>query len=396
MSEHFKILRCTRADYWLIVVVLLAMVLVGYGAAHYMEVQGHWVTGMNNQVVWGLPHVFAIFLILAASGALNIASISSVFGHKAYKPWARLSGMLAICLLVGGLIVLVLDLGRPERLIVAMTHYNFKSIFAWNIFLYTGFIVVVAGYLWTMFERGMNQHTTKAGVFAFVWRFILTSGTGSIFGFLVARQYYDAAMMIPMFIVLSLVLGTAIFIVVSLVLAHWSGQSVEPELLVRLARLLGVFIALELFLVTAFHLANLYATEHHGIERFILLEGGIYTAIFWIGQVIIGAIVPLILVFLSGWGQSMQGIKVVAILAMAGVLAQLYVTIIGGQAYPLVLFPGKEVSSAFYDGVVAQYTPSLPELLLGVGGLGLSALLIIVAARILPFLPDARLTRDPS
>jgi molybdopterin-containing oxidoreductase family membrane subunit len=396
MSEHFKILRCTRADYWLIVVVLLAMVLVGYGAAHYMEVQGHWVTGMNNQVVWGLPHVFAIFLILAASGALNIASISSVFGHKAYKPWARLSGMLAICLLVGGLIVLVLDLGRPERLIVAMTHYNFKSIFAWNIFLYTGFIVVVAGYLWTMFERGMNQHTTKAGVFAFVWRFILTSGTGSIFGFLVARQYYDAAMMIPMFIVLSLVLGTAIFIVVSLVLAHWSGQSVEPELLERLARLLGVFIALELFLVTAFHLANLYATEHHGIERFILLEGGIYTAIFWIGQVIIGAIVPLILVFLSGWGQSMQGIKVVAILAMAGVLAQLYVTIIGGQAYPLVLFPGKEVSSAFYDGVVAQYTPSLPELLLGVGGLGLSALLIIVAARILPFLPDARLTRDPS
>jgi molybdopterin-containing oxidoreductase family membrane subunit len=33
---------------------------------------------MNNQVVWGLPHVFAIFLIIAASGILNIASISSV------------------------------------------------------------------------------------------------------------------------------------------------------------------------------------------------------------------------------------------------------------------------------------------------------------------------------
>lgn len=396
MSDHFKILRCTGADYWFIVAVLFAMAVTGYVAAHYMEVQGHWVTGMNNQVVWGLPHVFAIFLILAASGALNIASISSVFGHKAYKPWARLSGMLAICLLVGGLIVLVLDLGRPERLIVAMTHYNFKSIFAWNIFLYTGFIVVVAAYLWTMFERGMNQHTTKAGVFAFVWRFILTSGTGSIFGFLVARQYYDAAMMIPMFIVLSLVLGTAIFIVVSLALAHWSGQSVEPELMVRLARLLGVFIALELFLVTAFHFTNLYATEHHGIERFILLGGGIYTAIFWIGQVIIGAVVPLILVFLSGWGQSLQGIKVVAVFAMAGVLSQLYVTIIGGQAYPLVLFPGKEVSSTFYDGVVAHYTPSLPELLLGVGGLGLSALLIIVAARILPFMPDARFARDPS
>ena len=34
--------------------------------------------------------------------------------------------------------VLMLDLGRPDRLIVAATHYNFKSVFAWNVFLYSG------------------------------------------------------------------------------------------------------------------------------------------------------------------------------------------------------------------------------------------------------------------
>jgi Ni/Fe-hydrogenase subunit HybB-like protein len=113
-----------------------------------MEHHGHYVTGMNNQVVWGMPHVFAVFLIVAASGALNVASISSVFGKAAYKPLAPLSGLLAIALLAGGLAVLVLDLGRPDRLIVAMTYYNFKSIFAWNIFLYTGFMAVVVVYLW--------------------------------------------------------------------------------------------------------------------------------------------------------------------------------------------------------------------------------------------------------
>jgi formate-dependent nitrite reductase membrane component NrfD len=42
--------------------------------------------------------------------------------------------------------VLVLDLGRPDRLIVAMTEYNFKSIFAWNIILYNGFFAIVAVY----------------------------------------------------------------------------------------------------------------------------------------------------------------------------------------------------------------------------------------------------------
>ena len=111
------------------------MVLAGLGASYYMEHHGHVVTGMNNQIVWGMPHVFAVFLIVAASGALNVASISSAFGKVAYKPLARLSALLAITLLVGGLVVLVLDLGRPDRLIVAMTRYNFKSIFAWNIYL---------------------------------------------------------------------------------------------------------------------------------------------------------------------------------------------------------------------------------------------------------------------
>ena len=84
-------------------------VLTALGAAWYMEHNGHWVTGMNNQIVWGTPHVFAVFLIVAASGALNVASISSVFQKTAYKPLARLSGLLAIALLVGGLAVLVLD-----------------------------------------------------------------------------------------------------------------------------------------------------------------------------------------------------------------------------------------------------------------------------------------------
>ena len=125
---------------------LIALSFIGLGFYSFitLEHEGHWITGMNNQVVWGLPHVFAIFLIIAASGVLNIASISSVFNIKMYKPLGRLSALLAICLLTGGLIVLVLDLGRPDRLIVAMTTFNFKSIFAWNVFLYSGFMAVVA------------------------------------------------------------------------------------------------------------------------------------------------------------------------------------------------------------------------------------------------------------
>ena len=75
---------------------------------------------------------------------------------------------------------------------------------------------------------------------------------------------------------------------------------------------------------------------------------------------------------------------------LAGGLAQLYVIIIGGQAYPLKLFPGFEVSSSFFDGVVAGYRPSLPELFLGVGGIALALLLTTLALRLMPFLPVVR------
>ena len=50
---------------------LLAFVtLAGVLAGHHMNAEGHHVTGMNNRIVWGLSHVFAVFLIVAGSGAL--------------------------------------------------------------------------------------------------------------------------------------------------------------------------------------------------------------------------------------------------------------------------------------------------------------------------------------
>ena len=167
-----------ESGYLALVGLLGALILAGLGGAYVMESEGHWVTGMSHRIVWGTPHVFAVYLIVAASGALNVASISSVFDRALYKPLARLSGVLAISLLAGGLAVLVLDLGRPDRLVVAMTAYNFKSIFAWNIFLYTGFFAVAIVYLWMMMEGRMNRFAKPAGTFAFLWRLVLTTGTG--------------------------------------------------------------------------------------------------------------------------------------------------------------------------------------------------------------------------
>jgi molybdopterin-containing oxidoreductase family membrane subunit len=385
---HYREIEA-RPGFWALLAILAAVAALGAAAAWHMEHEGHHVTGMTNRVVWGTPHVFAVFLIVAASGALNVASIASVFGRELYKPLARLSGLLAMTLLAGGLAVLVLDLGRPDRLVVAMTNYNFKSIFAWNIFLYTGFLAVVAAYLWTMFERRMNPHTGSVGMAAFLWRLVLTTGTGSIFGFLVARDAYNSAILAPMFIVMSFAFGLAVFLLVLLAAARGTGREVGGAILDRLRVLLGVFVASVLYFVAIQQLTNAYVARQHEVVRFFLLDGGIYTALFWIGQVGVGGVLPLVLVFAPAWRASRAALAAASACVVAGGLAQMYVLIIGGQAYPQSIFPGREVRSAAFDGVVAAYAPSLPEVLLGVGGVALALALTVAAMRLLPFLPQA-------
>lgn len=381
--------RGTGIGYYGLLAGLGFFAAMGLMAAYYMEEHGHIVTGMTNQIVWGAPHVFAVFLIVAASGVLNVASIGSVFGKAMYKPLAPLSGLLAIAMLIGGLAVLMLDLGRPDRLIVAMTHFNFSSIFALNVFLYTGFLSIVAVYLWTMMDRSANGYSRHVGIAAFLWRLLLTTGTGSIFGFLAARQLYDSALLAPMFIVMSFSYGLAIYILVLMAAFAWTGRVLGDAVLQRLKRLLAIFIAAVLYFVAMFHVTNIYFAAHRGVERFILLDGGIYPWIFWVGQILLGGVAPLTLLFHPILGKSRTTIATASALAVLGGLAQIYVIIIGGQAYPLVLFPGMSESSSFYDGVVHPYYPSLPEILLGLGGVAIAGMIVVIGVKVLRFLPES-------
>lgn len=374
-------------QFWILLGLGGLLVLGMLYAFFTLEHHGHVLTSMNNQIVWGLPHVFAVFLIVAASGVLNIATIGSVFGKQVYKARAPLSGMLALAMLAGGLAVLVMDLGRPDRLIVAMTYYNFKSIFAWNMIFYNGFFAIVGLYLLTLMDRRLQGYSKAVGLAAFLWRIGLTTATGSIFGFLVARAGYNSAMMAPMFIVMSFAYGLAVFLLVQSAMYKWNNLTLDDRILTRMKNLLGVFIAASLYFTVVFHLTNLYFAKQWEFERFILLEGGSYTLIFWLGQIVIGGLLPLALLY-SPAGRALGTVMVAAMLVIIGGFSQMYVTIVGGQAFPLDIFPGYVESSSFYDGVITAYTPSMYEVLLSMGGIGIAFVLTVVAVRVLKFLPQ--------
>ncbi|MEO8103293.1 MAG: NrfD/PsrC family molybdoenzyme membrane anchor subunit, partial [Betaproteobacteria bacterium] len=172
-----------------------------------------------------------------------------------------------------------------------------------------------------------------------------------------------------------------------------TGETVAPAMMARLRNLLVVFIVTGLWFVAVLHLTGAYMTKHHGVVRFILLDGGVITAMFWLGQVVLGSLVPIALLLLPTLRDSLRATVTAAVLVVLGGIAQMYVTIIGGQAYPQSLFPGYVESSTFFDGVIHHYQPSVFELLLGLGGVAVAVTILTLGLRLFAFAPH-RLPAD--
>jgi len=390
MNYKLEKLKTCRYLYWGTFLFLGFLVLIGLASSAYMEHEGHYVTGMNNQIVWGLPHIFAVTLIVIASGVLNIASMSSAFNKKLYKPLAPLSALFAIAFLIAGLIILVLDLGRPDRLIVAMTTYNFKSIFAWNIFLYSGFFVILSIYIWTMLDFNVSRFSPTVGKLAFGWRIILTTGTGSIFGFLVAREAYSTAVLAPLFIIMSLLYGTAVFYILLRIISKMQNITIPTEITVNIRKLIIIFLLANIYFLILYHITNLYISKQIAIEKFILLDGGGYTTMFWLGQVGLGLLIPLIYELSNKESRNFPLILTSIMIIVGGFFA-VAVIIIGGQAFPLNIFPDHTIiESTFFDNGIHGYTPSIYEYGLGIGGTSLALIIILVLITNLKFIPSKK------
>jgi molybdopterin-containing oxidoreductase family membrane subunit len=166
----------------------------------------------------------------------------------------------------------------------------------------------------------------------------------------------------------------------------WTGRPLGDAVMLRLKTLLAVFVAAVLYFVAVHHLTNLYFTKAHAVEAFILRDGGGITSLFWIGQILIGCVIPLV-ILLTALGRQRAWLMIACALVILGGIAQMYVTIIGAQAYPLDMFPGFKASSSFFDGEVHPYTPSTPELFLGLGGVAVALLMTTFAVKVLRLLP---------
>ncbi|OSM05337.1 NrfD/PsrC family molybdoenzyme membrane anchor subunit [Magnetofaba australis] len=383
MISKFTAIQGESFDYWKIVGLFGALFVLGLLAFGYIEIQGHHVTGMNQKVVWGLPHVFAISLLVMASGALNLASMATVFGAEPYKQFRRFSAFLAIALLVGGLLVLIADLGRPDRGLLTMIHMNFRSMFTWNVFLYSGFVVLCFLYLWSMMEH--EKYVKITGSAAFPGRVILTTGTGSIFGVIHAREVFHSAITGPTFIAVSLSSGTAICFLLLASTFKATGREFHPKLISGMRNMLIFFTLAVFYLIVVEKFTKSYSPAFYDVEKWVLT--GQWAWLFWGGIVLAGIVAPLAILTHKTWGNSLNGVMLASGLAIIGEVSFIAHVLLAGQTYPFNPFPGYVVSSSFQDGAFGHYVPSLSEFMLGMGGVGVAGLIYLLGIKFFRLLP---------
>jgi molybdopterin-containing oxidoreductase family membrane subunit len=371
--------------------VFALLLLSGVWAAWRIESGGHILTGMSNSVPWGFSLTLATFLLVAASGALNVASVSSVFGGKDYKPLASFSCLLALALLAGGLFTLMLDLGRPEQVLLVLTHFNPASVFSVNIVIYAVFFCLVGLYwLFTCFAP-RSGGIGILGFVSFLWRLVMTTGSGCVFAVLAGRSAMHSALLPPLFIALSLSLGLSMFII-WLYKAQFAAQrpfsaACAEALAERIGSLLAILVAITFYMVLALHLIGLNSATLRDFECFALRTGGIFPILLWGGFGLLGTAMPLALLLLPQFRSCKHRLLTAAIGVALGSLALMYVLIIAPQVYPPELFPGKIVTDAFF-GQTASYSATALEWMVGLCGLGLAGVVMLLGIRIAPVLPD--------
>ena len=392
---RFKTIEGKSKGFWLFAGLLGLLVLGGAWAAFSMEHNGHHITGMTNQIPWGLPIVMAVYLIGLSAGSLVLSALSSVFGITEFKPFSRIAASLAVILIVSALLAIILDWGRPERLFVPFFHFQPRSMFSLNGILYSAYIGIGVVYLWAMFAE-KEKLVKLIGLTAVLWAILVHSGTGAIFGFVGARELYHSPLLPPSFIAAALSSGTALMILVLLATFKYTGRKLDDEIVKKLGKYLMVFIVVVTYFIFIENITRSYFPGNYELQSFLLTSGNKYSLIFWFGMVGCGNIFPLLILLYPPTSKSVKWIVIACILVVVGVLGERYIIVIPGQVLPLDLFPGYEITSGFQDGLIEDYCVSLAEALFALGLMALTFLAYIFMLKFYELMPEEEVSEDGS
>ena len=129
---------------WFVAWIVFLLAVMGFGFFGWFTqlTQGLGATALTDYISWGLYISSFIFFVATALIGMLISSVLGLIGIKWITPIARIAEMIAIGFAMWAGLVIVFDMGRPERLLNVFIHGRFQSPIIWDVTVVMTYVVI--------------------------------------------------------------------------------------------------------------------------------------------------------------------------------------------------------------------------------------------------------------
>lgn len=414
---HSRLVRRVKQLYFPLLIVLT---LLGIGVIGYRLYVGMKVTALTSYATWGMWVAFYIYFIGLSAGSFLLSTLIYVFGMRQYEKIGRLALLSAVFALGAGLLFIWMDLGHPWRFYEIFTRPGWSSVMKIESWLYLLYIGLCLGELWLLMrldlarraERTSGAWSRLYGVLSLGfrpptaqevrahrertmgWVKILGAigvpvaigvhgGTGAIFAVVKAKPYWFSGLFPIIFLVSALVSGAGLM---TFLYAFFGRRDADyPKLLRGLANLMVTFVGIDLLLLIAELVVGYYGSIPDHVMVLDKILFGPYWYTFWVGQVGLVTLFPLLVVALPWTKRSPFWLGLGGLGIVIGIITVRLNLVIPAYLFPHL--PG--LGHAYVDSrLLYSYFPSLWEWLTSLGAISLVMLLFSGAFRWLPVFED--------
>jgi molybdopterin-containing oxidoreductase family membrane subunit len=317
-------------------IVLIVIGLGGIGIAWGMQlVQGMGVTGLGQQVVWGL-YISGFFTALGAGAAL--VALTTINEYSGFAPIAIRRNALLLALInfvIGGLLI-AMDVGNPVNLWRILSAGRFSSMMTWDFWalIVTGILSLV--FLVLSWRQTTSTPITRiSGILASISALVLVVVEGWMLASMVAHPLWSGGLTAVSFLVAAFVAGLTI------------AMFALPDLSSIFGRWLATGLWITLAMVIIEVLTVVVGADVRPRPEVSQLLTGALSPMFWI-YILGGVLLPLAILH---WQRNRTWLLAAAALALLGVIVEKLWLLVAGQALPWL---------ALTEG---SYSPTWVELL---------------------------------
>ncbi|MBI4564696.1 MAG: polysulfide reductase NrfD [Planctomycetes bacterium] len=398
----FEPLRRTGAGFYWAAAALLAVVAFGVYAYVRQYVYGLGVTGMNRPMYWGVYMANFVFFIGISHAGTLISAILRVSGAEWRRPVTRCAEVITVFALIFGALSVILDLGRPDRLLNVLRHGRLQSPILWDVCCISTYLTGSLIYLYLPLIPDMAILRDRKEGRVWLYRFLAigyrgTAGQKKRLEFWIAVM---AILIIPIAVsvhtVVSYIFATTLqpgwhstifgpYFVVGAIFSGLAALMIAMAIIRRGFRLEGVLkdihfnnLGLILLVMTClmiYFTFNIYLVEITGNEPLIMASvlakvNGPYAVPFW-GMIVGGMIVPAIILAFPK-GRTVTGCVIASVLILVAMWVERFLIVVPTLIHPRLPW------------TAGSYAPTWVEWAITAGCLAAFALLYLLFTKVFP------------